>query len=157
MIRRKLPPRPDRSAEFANWTPRPRPAAVSRQLPAAPIVSVPKAPAPVRSEAYRRLVASLPCIYCAVIGHSQAAHPNSGKAKGRKLCDLLCFPMCHEGANGCHARWDRRCIFGREQQAELEPVFAARTQALLRDMAQFDRSVARVLRRVGIMEPEVAA
>ena len=34
---------------------------------------------PVRNEAYRRAVASLPCVICGVSGYSQAAHGNSGK------------------------------------------------------------------------------
>ena len=48
--------------------------------PAAPIAKS----APVRSEAYRRAVASLPCINCGVPGHSQCAHSNSGKGAGIK-------------------------------------------------------------------------
>ena len=53
-----------------------------------PVASAPAAPiaksAPVRSEAYRRAVASLPCINCGVPGHSQCAHSNSGKGAGIK-------------------------------------------------------------------------
>ena len=45
--------------------------------------TIPKA-ATVRSEAYRRAVASLPCINCGVPGHSQCAHSNSGKGAGIK-------------------------------------------------------------------------
>ena len=44
---------------------------------------IPKA-APVRSEALRRAVASLPCVICGVPGHSQCAHSNSGKGAGIK-------------------------------------------------------------------------
>ena len=49
----------------------------------APAAQVAKA-APVRSEAYRRAVASLPCINCGVPGYSQCAHSNSGKGAGIK-------------------------------------------------------------------------
>ena len=53
-----------------------------------PVASAPAAPieksAPVRSEAYRRAVASLPCINCGVPGYSQCAHSNSGKGAGIK-------------------------------------------------------------------------
>ena len=49
----------------------------------APAARVEKA-APVRSEALRRAVASLPCINCGVPGHSQCAHSNSGKGAGIK-------------------------------------------------------------------------
>ena len=31
---------------------------------------------PVRSESYRRFVASQPCFGCGIAGYSQAAHPN---------------------------------------------------------------------------------
>lgn len=53
-----------------------------------PVATTPAEPvtkdAPVRSEAYRRAVASLPCINCGVPGHSQCAHSNSGKGAGIK-------------------------------------------------------------------------
>ena len=48
----------------------------------APAAQVAKA-APVRSEAYRRAVASLPCIACGIQGYSQAAHLPP-EAKGMK-------------------------------------------------------------------------
>lgn len=69
----------------------------------------PKEPAPAHSEAYRRLVASLPCYYCRIEGRSQAAHPNSGKAKGVKLSDVDCFPLCADspGFVGCHSQFDQ--------------------------------------------------
>ena len=44
---------------------------------------IPKA-APVRSEAYRRIVAAMPCIHCGIAGYSQHAHANAGKGKGMK-------------------------------------------------------------------------
>ena len=40
--------------------------------------------APVRSEAYRRAVAALPCINCGIQGYSQAAHGSAGKGMGLK-------------------------------------------------------------------------
>jgi hypothetical protein len=69
----------------------------------------PKEPEPVRDESYRRRVASLPCYECRIQGFSQCAHPNSGKAKGRKNSDAGCFPMCADrpGVVGCHSRLDR--------------------------------------------------
>lgn len=112
----------------------------------------PKAPKPVRSEPYRRLVASLPCIRCGMEGASQAAHANSGgKAKGAKNCDLTCFPLCHVGANGCHAAWDQYKCGGRDAQAELEPIYADATQTVLLAHARHDLSIARVLRAVGLL------
>jgi hypothetical protein len=58
------------------------------------------------NEAYRRAVASLPCINCKVQGYSQCAHSNSGKGAGIKASDLDSFPLCtvHPGADGIAAR-----------------------------------------------------
>lgn len=66
--------------------------------------------APVRSESYRRWVASLPCAGCGVEGYSQAAHPNRGKGMAIKASDLLCFPLCCDrpGVVGCHTAHDQR-------------------------------------------------
>lgn len=89
---------------------------------------------PVRSEPYRRLVASLGCAMCGVEGASQAAHPNAGKGLGIKASDLLCFPLCHVGANDHHGQWDRYETApsgARERQAELEPYLAEQTQQTL--------------------------
>ena len=98
------------------------------------VVQVPKA-APVRSEAYRRAVASLPCINCKVPGYSQCAHSNSGKGAGIKASDLDSFPLCtvHPGADGglvqgCHERFDQGALFTKAVRRELEPVWAADTQ-----------------------------
>ena len=50
----------------------------------APAAQVAKA-APVRSQDYRRAVASLPCAYCGIEGYSQAAHlPPEAKGMGLK-------------------------------------------------------------------------
>jgi hypothetical protein len=69
--------------------------------------AMPKTPQPVRDRDYRMLVASLECFECGIHHQSQAAHPNSGKAKGKKLDDLLCFPMCSVGGRDCHGKFDR--------------------------------------------------
>lgn len=59
---------------------RPRAAVVVNAAQAAPVVKA----VPVRSEAYRRLVASLSCVICGVPGYSQAAHGSEGKGMGIK-------------------------------------------------------------------------
>jgi hypothetical protein len=84
--------------------------------------AVPKAPAPVRDESHRRWVASLPCYECRIHGYSQCAHPNSGKAKGKKLSDEGCFPMCCDrpGVKGCHSRFDQYEIVSRADMPEYE-------------------------------------
>ena len=78
--------------------------------------------APVRSEAYRRAVASLPCKVCGIEGHSQAAHPNTGKGAGLKTDDRLCFPRCADrpGVQGCHPKFDQGAMFDRDSRRLFE-------------------------------------
>ena len=110
-------------------------------------VAVPKA-APVRSEAYRRAVASLPCINCGVPGHSQCAHSNSGKGAGIKASDLDSFPLCtvHPGADGrlvqgCHENFDQGALFAKSVRRELEPVWAADTQRRIHAMGLWPKGL----------------
>lgn len=56
-----------------------------------------------RSEAYRRLVAAMPCWNCKASPPTQAAHPNNGKGMALKTDDRRCFPLCPQ----CHGRWDQ--------------------------------------------------
>ena len=87
----------------------------------------------VESEAYRRLVAKLPCIYCCVVGYSQAAHPNTGKGAGMKTSDLDCFPLCADrpGVRGCHSRFDQGALFSKEKRREIEPQWGRQTRAAI--------------------------
>lgn len=80
----------------------------------------PKGPKPLRSRAYREAVASLECYHCRLHGHSQAAHPNTGKTKGVKACDSLCFPMCCVSGNDHHAQFDQYRLVPREDMAAFE-------------------------------------
>ena len=94
--------------------------------------SIPKS-APVRSEAYRRAVASLPCVICGIAGQSQAAHGSGAgtavcKGMGLKSCDLTCFPAC---ALRCHPALDQGALFTKAVRRELEPVWAADTRRKL--------------------------
>ena len=96
---------------------------------------------PVRSEAYRRAVASLPCAICGVPGYSQCAHSNSGKGAGIKASDLDSFPLCtvHPVADGrlvqgCHERFDQGALFSKLVRRELEPVWIADTQRKIYSM-----------------------
>ncbi len=59
-------------------------------------VQVPKDP-PLRSEPYRRYVASLPCAHCGRAGPSQCAHADEGKGLSLKASDRTCFPLCADG------------------------------------------------------------
>ena len=122
----------------------PRAANMGLSTTAAPI---PKA-APVRSEAYRRAVASLPCINCGVPGYSQCAHSNSGKGAGIKASDLGSFPLCtvHPGADGrlvqgCHENFDQGALFTKAARRELEPVWAADTQRRIHAMGLWPKAL----------------
>lgn len=94
---------------------------------------------PVRSEAYRRAVAALPCIRCGIAGHSQAAHPNTGKGAGTKTDDRLCFPLCacRPGVRGCHSLLDQGAIYSREERRELEAKWSRETQLKLEALGLF--------------------
>ena len=104
--------------------------------------------APVRSEAYRRAVASLPCAICKVPGYSQCAHSNSGKGAGIKASDLDSFPLCtvHPGADGrlvqgCHENFDQGALFTKAVRRELEPVWAADTQRRILAMGMWPNNL----------------
>ena len=95
----------------------------------------------VRSERYRRWVASLPCIACGVEGFSQAAHSNQsahGKGMSMKACDLSTFPLCapHWGLIGCHQQHDLCIDMTRDERSEREARYIAETQARAREAGQ---------------------
>lgn len=85
----------------------------------------------VRSEAYRRLVASMPCAHCGIQGHSQAAHADQGKGGHIKSDDRTCYPACapRVGQQGCHALIGMTGSMPREQRRELEQTYARQTRA----------------------------
>lgn len=62
-----------------------------------------------RSEAYRRAVAGLPCMWCGISGFSQHAHLNRGKGFALKTDDRTGFPLCcaRPGIEGCHIAFDQ--------------------------------------------------
>lgn len=113
-------------------------AVVSRDVCAAPITKS----APVRSEAYRRAVASLPCCICHLPGNSQAAHGSGAgtatcKGMGLKSCDLTCFPACVN----CHRQLDQGALFKKAVRHALEPVWAADTQRKIHAMGLWPKNV----------------
>ena len=99
--------------------------------PADVVVSVPK-DRPWRCEAYRRLVASMPCLMCWVHGYSQAAHANTGKGMGTKASDYRVFPLCGPrfGEIGCHAAFDQGALFPKAERREWEEWAIDRTRAM---------------------------
>ena len=102
--------------------------AANDQMFAAPI----EKEKPLRSEPYRRLVASLPCIYCGIAGYSQHAHENDGKGKGMKVDDRRAMPLCctRPGIEGCHVAFDQYRLLpgGREAHREAGRQWAVDTQ-----------------------------
>ena len=107
----------------------------------APAAQVAKA-APVRSEAYRRLVASLPCIACGIHGYSQAAHLPP-EAKGMKQSDLLTFPLCctRVGIPGCHQDYDQYRLFPRDAAMTVGRALAADTQRRIHAMGLWPKNL----------------
>ena len=97
----------------------------------APAAQVAKA-APVRSEAYRRAVASLPCAYCGIEGYSQHAHENDGKGARLKVDDRRAMPLCcsRPGIEGCHVAFDQYRLVpgGRDAHADLGRALAEQTR-----------------------------
>lgn len=61
---------------------------------------------------YHRWVSEQPCIECGIEGATQVAHYHGfrkhdfGGGMGKKSDDMMVFPLCHEGANGCHKEYD---------------------------------------------------
>ena len=120
---------------------------VAPALPVAPLArpanyasAAARAPArskstPLRSEAYRRAVAALPCIHCGIAGHSQHAHANAGKGLGLKTDDRAGFPLCapRPGIEGCHARFDQYRLLpgGRDAHAAAGERWAACTREVI--------------------------
>ena len=105
--------------------------------------SIPKSQ-PVRSAAYRRVVASLPCVICGVPGYSQAAHESDGKGMGIKACDLkTLFPACCDrpGVRGCHSRLDQGALFSKAARHALEPVWAADTHRRIHAMGKWPKGI----------------
>lgn len=103
--------------------------------------SLPKSQ-PVRSEAYRRVVASLPCIACGIQGYSQAAHlPPDGK--GIKQGDDLIFPLCcvRVGVPGCHQDYDQYRLFNKQTAVTVGRAWAADTQRRIYAMRLWPKGV----------------
>lgn len=87
---------------------------------------------PLQHEGYRRMVASMACIRCGVVGASQAAHvPPDGK--GIKQDDRLTFPLCCDtpGLKGCHTQFDQFKLMPKPKAVKQGLKWAAQTWAQL--------------------------
>jgi hypothetical protein len=95
----------------------------------------PKEAPKVRSEDYRRFVASQRCFGCKVVGYSQCCHMNVGKGLALKVCDLLTFPLCgpHWGQPGCHTRHDLSDGLTRDERRALEVRYVQQMQAIAKE------------------------
>lgn len=99
-----------------------------------PVRAIPKTEF-VRSEAYRKLVAAMPCAHCGIAGHSQHAHANEGKGKNLKTHDIDGFPLCCDrpGIEGCHPKFDQYRLVdgGREAHRALARTWGDATAAAI--------------------------
>lgn len=97
----------------------------------------------VHHEGYRRLVASLPCMWCGRQGRSNHAHENDGKGKGLKLDDRRAMPLCVDdmGKSGCHTAFDQYALIdgGREAHVELGRAMAAKTRKIITDAGKWPK------------------
>jgi hypothetical protein len=100
---------------------------------------------PIRSEAYRRLVAALPCANCGKVGYSQHAHTNgANKGKSIKNDDRDAMPLCADdlGMRGCHTRFDRYALFlDREEHRRMGAQWAAETRAQIEASGQWPKNL----------------
>ena len=93
------------------------------------VVPLPKA-APLRSESYRRWVASLACIHCGRDGPSQAAHSDTGKGAGIKSCDSTVIPLCADAPSrgGCHSMFGASGMLSQAQRRNFESAYVQAVQ-----------------------------
>ena len=110
----------------------------------------PKVPK-VRSEPYRRYVASLPCYRCGIHGYSQAAHAEEGKGMGLKTDDMTCYPLCGAriGEIGCHEFVGR--MMTRDFRRGFEIGGAGWAQNELIRQSQEDKKLRELLMKLGIL------
>lgn len=89
---------------------------------------------PLRSESYRRFVASFPCFDCGISGYSQCAHENVYKGLSMKVGDDRTFPLCGPrfGLLGCHQEFDLGLGLDRDERRDQGRVWVERMQALAR-------------------------
>lgn len=86
----------------------------------------------VRSESYRRFVASHACFSCGMSGMSQCAHANEGKGMGMKVCDTRSFPLC----STCHADLDQSRGMTKEERRTQEAKWVERMQRMAREASR---------------------
>ena len=145
-FKRQMRPKSEPNADRVRSMPTVTPGAFRAPEPvaSAPAAQVEKA-APVRSEAYRRAVASLPCAHCGIEGYSQHAHENDGKGARLKVDDRRAMPLCcsRPGIEGCHVAFDQYRLVpgGRDAHADLGRALAEQTRNQLHALGQWPAGV----------------
>ena len=142
-FKRQMRPKSEPNADRVRSMPTVTPGAFRMPEPVnnAPAARVEKS-SPVRSEAYRRAVASLPCIACGIQGYSQAAHLPP-EAKGMKQSDLLTFPLCcvRVGVPGCHQDYDNYRLFPKHAAMTVGRAWAKDTQRRIQAMGLWPKGL----------------
>lgn len=117
-LTRKRQPKPDRSEEFASFTPRPRTAALRMSAPATTVVPVPKT-AYVRSDKLMAAYRKLECQHCGRDdGSVCGAHSNwseHGKGRSIKASDVYCASLCAR----CHYQLDQGSTLSADERKEM--------------------------------------
>lgn len=110
---------------------------------------------PVRSEPYRRLIASFPCLECGLSGNSQAAHANFGRGLGQKATDIHLFPLCapRPGIIGCHQAHDLLVGMTLDERRDRERDYIQRAQEMAIQASWDNHKVRDLLIRIGLVTP----
>lgn len=119
---------PARSKQYDGANPSSPRETVSVGASSAPTMRQAEKLAPLRSENYRRFVASHACFACGLHGSSQCAHANEGKGMAMKVCDRRTFPLCFP----CHSNLDNTRGMTRDQRRLIERAYVDRMQAIAR-------------------------
>jgi len=111
---------------------------------------------PLRSEAYRRLVAAMPCAHCHKPRHSQHAHENECKGKAQKLDDRRAMPLCADepGREGCHTKFDQYRLLpgGRRGHVAMGNYWAAQTRAAILEAGTWPKNLPLLAECVQLLE-----
>ena len=116
---------------------------LATMVPCAPAAAPVPKENPEQNEAYRRLVAAMPCAHCGIQGYSQHAHLNLGKGLALKTDDRTGFPLCctRPGEEGCHVRYDQYRLLpgGAEAHHEAGRAWGAQTRAQIRESGHWPK------------------
>ena len=104
------------------------------------VVPLPK-PVHLRSEKYRRWVASLDCAHCGIAGFSNACHADEGKGMALKSCDSTCWPGCVSRPYrvGCHEMVGSSGYLLKPHRRTLERDYGERTREAARIVGKWPK------------------